>query len=247
VNTLITSAAFLLALTASLPAQHDLFGTPGCSGGERELADRTFFVLCHDADRKVPLWVGYVLTPNHLERYASRPSRFRQDHDLARPGAADRDYRGSGYSRGHMAPAADFAWSEDAIRATFLLSNAIPQDQRVNAGAWARIEAAVRRMAASADSAVIFTGPLFEASEARLIGQGRVVVPSHTYKVVLIVKGNRREMYAAIVPNAGQVKAGLETFTTNVDEVERRAGFDFFSSLDDAEEQLLETCPRPWR
>lgn len=47
-------------------------------------------------------------------------------------------------------------------------------------------------------------------------------------------------MYAAIVPNAAGVTGALDTFATTVDEVERRAGFDFFSGLDDAEESELE-------
>ena len=51
------------------------------------------------------------------------PPRFRS---VWRPSAYDSDYKGSGYSRGHMAPAADFGWSKASIRATFLLSNAVP-------------------------------------------------------------------------------------------------------------------------
>ena len=141
-----------------------------------------------------------------------------------------------------MAPAADFAWSEVAIRSTFVLSNAVPLLQSVNAGPLARIESAVRRLAARADVVYIFTGPIFEG-EPELIGRG-VAVPSHTFKVVLAIEGGRKTMYAAIVPNYPGLSKNLADFTTTVDDVELRAGFDFFDALDDTEELPLESHPR---
>src|SRR6185295_14486152 len=93
-------------------AQDNLkFGNPGCSGEDREEADRTFFHLCHSFDLKVPLWVGYELTKADLDGPAERPSNFRQDKLLTHPGSKDSDYSHSGFSRGHMAPAEDFSRS----------------------------------------------------------------------------------------------------------------------------------------
>jgi endonuclease G len=230
----------LLALAALLCAQHDRFGAPACSGAVLELADRSFFVLCHSSVHKVPVWVGYELLPSHLARVAARHSRFRADARLSVAGAADEDYRNSGFSRGHMAPAADFAWSDESMRATFLLSNAAPQRQSVNAGVWARLEAAVRRIAAESDAVYVFTGTLFGAAP-ETIGHGRVAVPGHTFKVVLALRGERRHMLAAIVPNSELGKdARLEHFMTTVDEVERRAGLDFFAALPEDEQRQLE-------
>jgi endonuclease G len=235
--------SLLLALVPALLAQHDRFGLPACSGPGLELADRSYFVLCHSSDRKVPLWVGYELTPEHVTRIASRHNRFRRDAQLHSLGAADADYRHSGFSRGHMAPAADFAWSDDAMRATFLLSNAVPQNQRVNAGVWAQLERVVRRVAHDADAVYVFTGPLFD-SVPETIGLGAVAVPSHTFKVVLVIQRDRKWMFAAIVPNADLASAPLGTFTTTVDEVERRTGLDFFAELPDEQEEQLEAASR---
>jgi endonuclease G len=131
VSTLTTTAAFLVALFPALHAQRLPYGLPACSGPSREFADRSFFLLCHDSSRKVPLWVGYELTPARLVRRAARPSHFRPDRQLS-SSASNADYLHSGYTRGHMAPAADFAFSDQAIRQTFLLSNVIPQPRRVN-------------------------------------------------------------------------------------------------------------------
>jgi endonuclease G len=241
VSILITTAALLLAILPALHAEPLAFGLPACSGPGREFADRAYFLLCHDSLLKVPAWVGYELTPARLVRVASRPSRFRPDLDLAGPSASDDDYRHSGYTRGHMAPAADFAFSEQAIRRTFLLSNVIPQPRRVNCGRWAHLEAAVRRIAAQSDSVVVFTGSIFESQQTEFIGSGKVAVPSHVFKVVLARKGDRKTMFAVIIPNSEAATAPLYLYTTTVDEVERRTRLDFFAALDDAEERRLES------
>jgi endonuclease G len=233
--------ALLLAVAAPLAAQQDRFGNPACSGPDRELANRSFFVVCHSASRKTPVWVSYELRPEHLGGIAPRPSRFRRDSGLSHAGAADEDYRGSGFSRGHMAPAADFAWSEEAIRATFLLSNAAPQRQGVNAGLWGQLERAVRRIAAHSDAVYVFSGTIFDPDAAQTIGPGRVAVPSHTFKVVLALEGGRKTMFAAIVPNRAEVAEPLSAFATTVDEVERRTGLDFFNRLDYDEQRRLES------
>ncbi len=225
-------AALLLALLpALLPAQPDRFGLPGCTGPELELADRAFFVLCYDAARKVPLWTGYELKRENLNGEAMRPHRFSPDTSLAGPIARDADYRGSGYSRGHLVPAEDLAWSDVSIRATFLLSNAVPQRQSVNAGKWRQLEGAVRRLAAASDAVYVFSGPIFEGAETVYIGEGRVAVPTHFYKVVLALAGGRTSMFAAILPNAVTGEAPLSAFATTVQEVEHRTGLEFFRWL----------------
>jgi endonuclease G len=228
--------AFLLTLLPAL-SQSAPFGSPACTG---EPADRVFFFLCHSPAHKTPLWVAHTLTAEQLEAAAaSRPSHFRQDRDLASPTAADRDYRYSGFHRGHLAPAADFA-SLDAVRATFLLSNAVPQAPFVNTGAWRRLENAVRRAARTAQRVHVFTGALFEG-EPKTIGPGQVAVPSHTYKVVLLIQGDSAAMFAALVPNQNNLTGSLDQLAVTVDEIEKRTGLDFFSELEDAIENELES------
>jgi endonuclease G len=229
----------LAALAQSLP-----FGSPVCTGPNLEPADRAYFFLCYDGIRKAAAWVGYTLTQDRLAASATRRSHFRQDYELTGPAATDRDYRFSGFSRGHLAPAADFRFSPEAVRATFLLSNAIPQKQSVNARQWAGVEAAVRRLAREAECVYVFTGTLFEG-EPHTIGAGRVAVPSHTYKVALAIHGDTRILFAVIVPNRDRVSESLAELAVSVDEVERRSGLDFFAELEDAEEERLESQVTP--
>jgi len=227
--------ATLLLIASTAAAQP--FGSPACYG---EHADRLFLFICHSTGRKVPLWTAYTLTPAHLDGSAPRPSRFRQDHALASPVVSNRDYLHSGFSRGHLAPAADFAFSDAAIGSTFLLSNAIPQRRSVNSGRWRQVETAIRAIARDADRVHVFTGVLLEG-ELRTIGAGKVSVPSHTYKVILVERAGARRMYAVIVPNQDHVRETIDQLAVAVDEVEQRTGLDFFPELPDEQETELQS------
>jgi endonuclease G, mitochondrial len=231
----------LAALPLHLTAQPDRFSLPACSAEGLELADRAFFLLCHSSILKVPMWAGYEIKRGQLGGAVERPKQFGADAGLAGDKARNADYRGSGYSRGHLVPAEDFAWSGAGIRATFLLSNVVPQRQSVNAGAWRQLEGAVRRLAACSDAVYVFSGPVFAGDAIERIGAGQVAVPTHTFKVVLAVADGRKTMYAAVAPNASTRGLPLSAFLTTVEEVERRTGLDFFSGLDDSEEHALES------
>jgi len=220
------------------------FAQPACDAPAQSLLDHAFFQICYDSSLKAPVWTAYELRPEHLAQSAGRRPSYRRDPTLHAPAASNPDFRNSGFSRGHLVPAADFAWSEPAFRATYFLTNVVAQRQQVNAGLWRKLETAARRIAAASDSINIFTGPLFDSAGLEFIGAGRVAVPSHTYKVILAVKGQNMIMFAAIVPNAATIAEPLNHFAVSVDEVERRSGLDFFAALDDATEAVLEAAVR---
>lgn len=232
-----------LLLAEWLLAQPERVGLPSCAAPDQELAVRSAFTLCHSASLRVPVWTVYELTPERLAGEARRPRHFRRDTGLSRPGAADSDYRNSGYTRGHMVPAADVAWSEEALRDSFLLSNAVPQNGSLNSGKWRLLESAVRRLAATADSAIVFSGPIFCESIQR-VGANEVAVPCQLYKVVLVRRASEWTAYAAILPNAGNPTEPVGWFACPVSEVERRTGLDFFHALPQDMQSRLESSAR---
>lgn len=93
-------------------------------------------------------------------------------------------YTNSGYDRGHMMPAGD-ASTTSAQKETFSVANIIPQTGKLNRGAWAKIESIVRILASSYDEAYVVTGPDF-ANMATTIANGKVVVPTQTWKAVYV-------------------------------------------------------------
>lgn len=151
----------------------------------RELCFSSFAIL-HSGQTKTPVFVAQRLNRTVLDRARNvqRTDRFYAEARLPQSERAElADYRGSGYSRGHMAAAADMH-SDEAMAQSFSLANMVPQDQTHNAGAWSRIESDTRKyVMRAAGDVYVFTGPVYGAQPAT-IGEGRVAVPAYLFKVV---------------------------------------------------------------
>lgn len=154
-------------------------------GKLRELCFSEFAVL-HSGETKTPIYVAQRLNSQALEdgHYLKRSNRF---YPEARLPAAERsdlqDFKNSGWSRGHMAPAGDMATAEGKAQ-SFSLANVVPQDALHNSGAWSKIEQDTRRYVRRAKGYVfIITGPLFDGASQR-IGPDGVLVPTGIFKMV---------------------------------------------------------------
>lgn len=144
------------------------------------------FAVLHSGATRTPVYVAERLNRRTLQAGdgLKRTDRFYADARLPRGERAElADYKGSGWSRGHMAPAGDMGTPETMAQ-SFSLANMVPQDPKQNSGPWAKIEDDTRRyvMRARGDVYVI-TGPVF-APGAQRIGAGGVAVPSHLFKLV---------------------------------------------------------------
>lgn len=150
----------------------------------RELCYEAFAVL-HSGESKTPVYVAQRLNRRSIEdANEKRADRFFAD---ARLPAAERaeleDYKHSGYSRGHMAPAGDMPTSA-AMAQSFSLANMVPQNPQQNGGSWSKIEQDTRKYVLRAKEDVyVITGPVFEPG-APTVGDGKVRVPRYLFKFV---------------------------------------------------------------
>ncbi|SHI22941.1 DNA/RNA non-specific endonuclease [Pollutimonas bauzanensis] len=186
----------------------------------REICFSSFAIL-HSGRTKTPVFAVQRLNRRMLvqDLGVQRTDRFYAEARVPQAERAElADYRGSGYSRGHMAPAGDMRSSE-AMAQSFSLANMVPQNQAQNAGAWSRIEQDTRKyvMRAAAD-VYIFTGPVYDA-RPEVIGAGRVAVPSYLYKVVY--DAATRRSWVHWQENSANTKAGPPI---GYDEFVRRTG-----------------------
>ena len=103
---------------------------------DHELRKFQNYSLCYRETYEQAEWSAYCLTSNQLVKNADRTNDFRPDNRISTQSASLADYKGSGYDRGHLTPAADMSFSEQAMSETFYMSNMSPQEPQFNRGIW---------------------------------------------------------------------------------------------------------------
>ena len=183
-------------------------------------------------------WVAYELKKSHLSSTNFIRPYFEID-DAVKTGAAHwRNYKKSGFDRGHLCPAGDRRYSQFAHDETFLTSNISPQEHSFNAGIWNTLEQKVRYWASKYDGVFVVTGGVLKGS-METIGDEYLYVPNQFYKVLIDNNSGKTKMIAFLMPHKDSKKP-LYEFVVSVDEVEKLTGIDFFPELDDAIENKLE-------
>lgn len=150
------------------------------------------FAILHNGQTKTPVFVAQKLNRRLVaDADEKRTDRFFADARLPQAERAELDdYRNSGYSRGHMAPAGDMP-TPTAMAQSFSLANMIPQSERHNGGAWAKVEQDTRHFAGRAKGDVyVITGPVYVQSR-KTVGDNRVRVPDYVFKLVYDEAGQR--------------------------------------------------------
>jgi len=156
----------------------------------RDLCFDSFAIYYSPQDKK-PIYTVERLNKEQLS--APHPRRSNQFYEEARLPFAERallsDYRGSGYDRGHNAPAGDMS-NERSMAQSFSLANMMPQARQNNQGIWAKnVEEPTRAYAKRAAGDIyVYTG---STGNNGSIGRSRVTIPSHLFKLVYDPSKNR--------------------------------------------------------
>ena len=214
-----------------------LLGNPGKAD---VVIDRRGFAVGFSNQHRQPLWVIYKLTAEELQAEPhKRSNRFRHD-PLIPQSAYPKEYTHSGFDRGHLAPAADMAFSKQTMLDSFLMSNMSPQLPGFNRGVWKRLEELVRAIALKEKEIYVVTGAIFPpVSEAKYLPSGSITIPKAFYKVIYDLTPPQK-MIGFIIPHRSSNQP-LQVFAVSVDEVEKQTGLDFFSKLQDDLEERLES------
>ena len=195
------------------------------------------YTLSYNSKYKQANWVAYLLTKDETVKRFQRGEFFAPDPLL--PGTDfSIDYQKSGYDRGHLAPAADMGYSMETMVQSFFYSNMSPQLPRFNRGIWKKLEMQVRNWAIKYDSLYIVTGPIF-SDTMKVIGPHRVAVPKSYYKVLIQKRNGEWFGIGFVLPNSS-LKGDIMQYATSIVKVEVITGIDFFWSLEDKFENVLE-------
>jgi DNA/RNA endonuclease G (NUC1)/PKD repeat protein len=247
---------------ASLYGSNVLFGVPAAGGSDADLlVTRAQYTLSYNKSRGGPNWVAYRLNnANRGDLPGYRCDCFATDPVVTAAGEVGlttADYTGSGFDRGHMVRSNDRELAHGDQATTYYLSNVVPQWANTNQGRWADLESylqTVEERAAHPDVYIVTGG----RGEASRIAGGRIAVPTHTWKVALVVahgatpesitkKSDILEVIAVDMPNvqASPRDGNWQASSVTIDSVEKATGYDFFAALPDNVERAVESNDAP--
>lgn len=226
----------LFSLTCSIAYALERTHPTGKNG---PLIRREGYSLQYNHECRIPHWVSYLMKDTDLIKNVKRTNDFREDKDLKGPQASLKDYKRSGYDRGHLARAGLFTKSKKVMSETFILSNIIPQDSYMNqTGAWRKLEDFEYDSIKSFGEVMIVSGPVTGPNMQR-IGENEVCVPNAVYKVLYKEKP-KPSAIAFIIPNY-RTSLPFTAYAVTVDELEEITGIDFLHELNDSIEKKVES------
>ena len=209
-------------------------------GEEDCIIDYFGYTVSYNESARIPAWVAYELTADEANGTITRSGKtFRSDTKAKVNQADNYDYRGTRWSRGHMAPAGDFKWDDGAMWDTFYYTNCCPQDEKLNNGSWNVLENKVRMWARQFGRVYVVTGPIIGQNQNGRIGIHRIVVPDAFFKAILVHSNGEYHGIAFIMLNNSVQQRLLECYHC-INDLEDLIGLDFFPQLEDSIEETVE-------
>ena len=207
-----------------------------------QVIDHFAYSLSYNDDWKLPNWVAYELTKSETFGDIERCNRFSPDPKVIGEAVEHGDYTNNQgkYDRGHMAPAADMKWSEQAMRESFYTTNICPQNANLNRGDWNDIEELVRDYAQQYGAVYVVCGPIVSDSPQYMGNYQKIAIPDAFYKAILRRKGDSWTAIGFVCNNEAGSKP-LLYYVRTIDEIEEMAAIDLFYSLPDDIENAIES------
>lgn len=238
-----TAILFLLFFGGSLG--YRFFNIEAIQPNKSESTDRSFFLPTHHGElvhhqhfslsyieeHEQAEWVAYELTKASLKKpNVKRTNDYRADPSVRTETGNNKDFKYSGYDRGHLVPAADMAFSKTAMSESFFMSNLSPQVHHFNGGIWRELEEQTRDWAYNFNQLFIISGPILKQTNQKTIGYNKLTVPEAYYKIILDITEPENKAIAFIIPNETS-ELRLKHFAVSIDEVEKITNIDFFPNL----------------
>jgi endonuclease G, mitochondrial len=203
-----------------------------------EIVVHQYYTLSYSEKHEQAEWVAHELKKEFLNHNHFERPYFIDDPKVEDGSASWKNYKHSGYDKGHLCPAADMGFDIKAFDDTFFTSNISPQLHDFNDGIWNNLEQKTRYWARKYDGIYVVTGGVL-TNDLETIGNENVSVPKYFYKILLDDSRDEYKMIAFLVPNEASDEP-LYKFVVSVDKIEQMTGIDFFPKLDDEIENRLE-------
>ena len=229
------------------------------SNNKRQIAVHTYthptsssetinYVVLYDSNRYAPLWTAHTMNSTQWpDNNVGRNEEWTNDPAISLTQQSGLDNAGTvGFSKGHLV-ASDYRQSSvKQNKQTFYYSNQAPQWQDgFNSGVWETLENRVKTKTPSGTTMLyVITGVLYEGTITyKSSGSLSVPIPSHFYKCIMQCTFDGSTITDAkgiAFVYTNQSHSGNyydkdsntnEVFVTTIDDLEDRAGFNFFANV----------------
>lgn len=227
-------------------------GLPALEEGDT-LIEHSAMYMVYSEQHEQAKWVAHIVTPDVLRGSVGRTNDFRADPKISTGSAVEADYflkyeqddgsyeyDGFGYDRGHLAPSADFRWSRKALSESYYYSNMSPQVPELNREGWADLEGIIRAYITMYPTTQLYvvTGPVLTDNLLKIERSvNGLSIPERYFKI--LYDADHQRGIAFLMPNA-ELSYPTESYAVSINEVEDLTGIDFFVTLDDVQERVIE-------
>ena len=208
-----------------------------------QVVHHKYYTLSYNEKYENSEWVAYVLTKKEVSKAQRKRPYFIRDPKVKTRSPSYKDYYPYGYEKGHLVPAADRRFSEEAFDETFYTSNVSPMDHYFNGGIWNDLEKQVRYWAKRYGKLYVITGGVLKPGLER-ISREQVAVPDYFYKIVFDYNPKHPKMIGFLIKHHDSL-VSPKVFAVPVDSIEKITGIDFFPALPDSLENKLEAENKP--
>jgi endonuclease G len=193
-----------------------------------------YYTSWFSTSEHIPLVVEYTLTKNMLtcKESTERTDKFKADPNHKDITNLSKDYRNSGYDRGHNMNADDNKCNDEGMEQCFYFSNMTPQPHSFNAGKWEEVENLERADAMQFNKVIVTCGSVGVLEK---IGPDNVVVPKLMWKVIYIPSTKVYQCY--IFPDTDDVSKDLVKYAVKRKQVENIASVTFNKGVVALEEE----------
>lgn len=200
------------------------------------LYSKEFSEIAYSNRHHQAIYVKYKAVHSALNNAVKRTNNFKIDYAVDST-ITLKSYKGSGYDRGHLKPAAISKTSKDEMRESFLMSNISPQRDRFNRVVWKKYEGYERKLLKKYGELIVYTGALLPRGFPKKLKGSKITIPKAYFKSILLPDSSSVNFIVFHALKNGEVK----TKFTTINDIERQLGIDLFKGLPDSLENKLVT------
>jgi len=214
------------------------------------IIERPQYVISYSSELNSARWASWYVDKNSFGTVKRFKGNFITDATLPANYTIIRhsDYTNTGFDRGHLVKSEERTQTVEDNKATFYLTNVIPQHPNLNRKIWAQLENYRKKLAKDNKQLFIVAGGLYSENLQRI--NEKIAIPDSCWKVILILDSGKNvadidtntQIIAVMMPNDSTSKnfKDWKIFLTTARSIEQSTGFNFFPKINFDIQEIIE-------